>query len=335
MSEISDTVTGINIFPIKSCQAATVEGQPPTSLDVTDTGFTVGDARDRDWLLVDDSGLFVSQRAWNKRRRIDPAFQNDRKLATVAVDIQEDSLVVNAQGFGSLEIPSRYPQHVEDGQKSHASIHEKNIWTIDAGNEPAEFFTRFLGRGVRLVRADRENFRTVDDGRLNGASNVVAAADGLPFLLASQASLDYLHDLKGVPRGTMPLNRFRANIEIDGSSFGPFGEDYLRTIRIGNMAAAVVKACARCPIPNIDQISGEEDNLMNKLLYPVRQGSRYGEDELIKKERFFGQNLNHTYLGGEKVSIGDSVEILRINSHPNIALLKAFVPVPNVGTPQR
>src|SRR5690606_25349154 len=84
------------------------------------------------------------------------------------------------------------------------------------------------------------------------AQHIFGFADGFPYLVANQASLDALNQrlqAKGLP--PVPMNRFRPNIVIQG--LPAYEEDYLAGMRVGDTTFAFVKRCARCPIPNIDQ----------------------------------------------------------------------------------
>lgn len=63
MSETVDRVKRVDIFPIKSLHAATVDGQYPTELNVGLTGFEAHDTFDREYLLYDpNEGSMVTQR---------------------------------------------------------------------------------------------------------------------------------------------------------------------------------------------------------------------------------------------------------------------------------
>jgi uncharacterized protein YcbX len=87
--------------------------------------------------------------------------------------------------------------------------------------------------------------------------------------------------------------------------------------------AFVVKPCARCPIPNVDQRTGERDNLSTRLLLP-RLGWKASADTDSRPETFFGQNLNHVWVDGYydevTVAVGDTVTMLERDDEPNVRL---------------
>lgn len=189
----------------------------------------------------------MSQRGWDVNKALKhPA---DRRLVTVAIDIQPDYLAVTTPSFGHAEIPY-YP--MEWGEEAKVTIHGSTFRGFDIGNEIADYFSRILDRTVRLVATDPAHPRLINNETYHrpDASNEAAAADGFPFLIASHASLDDAHDKAGVPRDTLTLDAYRANIDIDG--FTPWLEDSVRIIRIGDFAGYVLKACSRCPIPDLD-----------------------------------------------------------------------------------
>ncbi len=306
--KVVDEVTAVHIFPIKSCREATVGRQLPRELAVGPRGFLVGAATDRGWVLADAEDLFVSQRGWDEQQA--RKHRGDRILATVAVDIGPDELTVEVAGHGSL----RVPLEADRGGRRSVRIFGPDLAVTDEGEEPARFFSELLGRPVRLTQADPSRPRMLPDRyHRPGAANQSAGADGRPFSLASQASLDHLHDLVGWAPGTWPLTQYRANIDIDGRGLGPFGEDTLRRVRIGKMEAHVVKAISRCPIPNIDQASGDDsDRPSTRLLRAGRMGWNAGDDPSGRPEPFFAQSLNHVHVTEpeQTVRVGDPLRVL-------------------------
>lgn len=318
----ADYVQAVHIFPLKSAQEATINGELPLSLPVGPTGFEVNGVRDRDFVIVEGEGpevrRMISQRGWNRAKHTITV--GDKILATVGVDIQYDHLLVAAPGFGQHEISL---ETLQGKDTTEAEIHAKILPAIDIGDETAAYFTHMLGRAVRVVRSNRHQPRLLPQEYWEeNASNQVAGADGFPFLLTSQESLNYLHYINGIPLGTYDLSYFRANIEIVGESFGSFREDFLRMLQIGKMLAYVVKACERCPIPNINQQTGERTSAANKLLTATRRGWIDGAAADDKPMQLFGQNLNHAYSQFEPmvISVGDEVTALEEADAPNFIL---------------
>src|SRR5690606_23027260 len=103
------------------------------------------------------------------------------------------------------------------------------------------------------------------------------------FLIANQASLDDLNQrLQAKGQAPVPMNRFRPNIVLQG--LDPYEEDYLACIKIGRLTLAVVKRCARCPIPNIDQstaMSASEPGLTLAEYRQFPEGVLFGVNAVV------------------------------------------------------
>jgi MOSC domain-containing protein len=311
---IRDRVTALNLYPLKSAHAATVNGEFPTALPVGVTGFEVNGVRDRDWVLFDPANnCFVSQRGWDADQK--QRHRGDRRLATVHLDIQSDHVAV-ASAAGHLELPN---EPIE-GAHRELDIFGKKLPVVEQAKGASDYFSRLLEREVMLVRSDHERSRALPAHyQREGAFNQVAGADGFPFLLTSEASLAAAHARSGKPQGSVPIDRYRGNVVIAGDELGPFREDYIDTaspFRIGEVGAWVVKACSRCPIPNNDQESGE---LVGGGI-GILQGRR-GKIFTGEEGKFFGQNLAHANEG--IIGVGDSVVIQSLSSTPNIEFFDA------------
>jgi uncharacterized protein YcbX len=312
MAETIDTVIQVNIYPFKSCQAATVNGERPQALSVGPTGFQVFDIHDREFVLYDPAEQnMVTQRGWNVAgtKVVHP---EDRVLATTQINTQYDHLEITTPGFGRIDIAAQ----PEEGERSSIGIFGKELPVVKQRAELAAYFSRLLGRELEVYRADREQPRLLPaQYRQSGAANRVAGADGFPFLLTSLASLTSQHRRNAMEAGTVPMSVYRSNIVIGGYAIGAFMEDKVELMQIGEMPAVVAKACARCPIPNIDQETGERDGGGMKVLR-----GRAGVGANGSKGVFFGQNLNHVYSPGQIVAAFDEVRILSVADRPNVQL---------------
>ncbi len=74
-----------------------------------------------------------------------------------------------------------------------------------AGKKAADWFTRFLGGKAELVYMEDQTVRLVDRN-FDKTESRVSFADGFPFLLISEVSLQDLNSRLEVP---LPMNRFR------------------------------------------------------------------------------------------------------------------------------
>jgi uncharacterized protein len=258
----------LRVYPLKSAggialKASEVDGR--------------GLRHDRRWMLVDESGSFMSQR-------------RSPRMALIGVRLGPDHLVVDAPDMPSLEVPLRPP----DGKLLLARVWNDLVEVSAVDDDADRWFGEFLGVRSKLVYLPDESIRPVDPAYGRTADRV-GLADGFPFLLVSEASLTHLNARLERP---VPMNRFRPNLVVRGCE--PFAEDDWRLVRIGSITLRVVKPCARCAITTVDQetaATGEE---------PLRTLARFRR---AGKEVLFGQNLIHDETG--TLRIGDPVEVLQ------------------------
>jgi uncharacterized protein len=262
-------LSGLYVYPIKSCGGVAVE-----EWDVDERGLH----HDRRWMLVGETGRFMSQRRYPR-------------MALIGVRIEPGGLVVSAPGMPPLEVPFRLP----DSKPLLTSVWEDLVESLPVGDEADRWFGEFLGVRCRLVHLPDESVRPVDPD-YGKAGDRVGLADGFPFLLISEGSLAELNTRLERP---LPMDRFRPNLVVAG--FEPFAEDGWTQIRIGPIAFRVVKPCARCAITTVDQRKGTTGKEPLRTLATFR---RSGTKVL------FGQNLIHDETG--ILRAGDPVEVLRV-----------------------
>ena len=262
-------INGLFIYPIKSCRGISLG-----DAEIATTGF----ANDRQWLVVDRHGVFMTQRDW-------PA------LAGVSVAVEDGGLRIQVDGMAPLDVETPGPT---------ASLRPATIWKDDcqvaaAGSGAAEWFTDYLGTPCRLVRMPDSTVRQVDLGYAEEGDRV-GFADGFPFLLISQASLEELNGRLDEP---VPMDRFRPNIVVEGCA--AHAEDDWLHVTMGEVGFRVVKPCARCVITTTDQVTGARGREPLRTLATYR---RFGREVL------FGQNLIHDGTG--TVRVGDPVEVNQV-----------------------
>jgi len=261
-------LSGLHVYPIKSCSGVAVE-----EWDVDERGLR----HDRRWMLVDETGLFISQRELPR-------------MALIQVRIASHGLVVVAPGMSPLAVPFRS----ESSQLLLARIWDDLVETEKVGDDADRWFSEFLGVRCNLVHLPDGSIRPVDPA-YGKAGDRVGLADGFPFLLISEASLA---DLNARLEHPSPMNRFRPNLVVAGC--GAFAEDDWKRIRVGPIILRVVKPCARCAITTVDQRTGTTGKEPLRTLATFR---RSGTKVL------FGQNLVHDGTG--TLRAGDPVEVLR------------------------
>ncbi len=264
------SLSEINVYPLKSAA-----GRSLTRAKVVTTGFE----DDRQWLIVDPSGRFVTQRG-------------EPRLCLIRAEVSGGGLTLSAPGRQAVSVPAPAA-----GPSKKVSVWDDVVDALPAGPEAAAWLTSFLGAPYELVRMPQPSARQVDLDYAD-PGDTVGFADAFPFLLISQGSLDELNRRlteRGEP--LMPMNRFRPNLVVAGTE--PFAEDGWRRIAIGAVEFRVCKPCARCAITTVDQDSASTG------LEPLRTLATFRRrDGLV----MFGQNLIHA--GEGELHVGDEVTLL-------------------------
>jgi len=232
------SLTGLHIHPIKSCGAINLNQATVESL---------GLALDRRWMLVDPQGDFLSQRAFPL-------------MATIRLNLASESeLIVRAPGMAPLVLPTTVPF---TAPKIAVTVWGTALDALDCGPQFHDWFSSYLGTEARLVCFDPEVMRQCSLCWTGERRVMTQFSDGFPLLVTSTASLDDLNarmQQKGAP--PIPMNRFRPNLVITG--LPAYEEDYIDTLTLGEpgkeIVLRLVKPCARCSMPGIDQHSGLRD----------------------------------------------------------------------------
>ncbi len=263
----SMTLDALWRYPVKS-----LRGTPCARLPIGPRG----PEHDREWMLVDADGRFLTQR-------------QQPRMAQIAVTLEDDALVFEAPGRPPLRV-------ARSGTGERLPV---QVWNdrLEAQGMPPEadaWFSEWLGQACRLVHFPDDVRRAVDP-RFARPGDQVSFADGFPLLLISQGSLDALNQRLDQP---VDMRRFRPNLVVTGCA--PHAEDAWRRIRIGDLVFRVVKPCSRCPIPGLDPETGEKRGQVLETLMQYRRG----DDNKV----YFGQNLLHD--GEGELAVGMPVEVL-------------------------
>lgn len=233
-----------------------------------------GPRDDRRWMLVDAGGRFLTQRQLPR-------------MALLNAAVGDDGLVL------SLDDTERFTVGDTVGEELDVRVWGDTCRARAVDPEADRWLSDFLGQACRLVELPPGRVRPVDPHYAT-ADDQVGFADGFPFLLISQGSLDGLNARLGQQ---LPMARFRPNLVVSGC--GPHAEDSWKRIRIGELTFRVVKPCSRCIIPTIDPQTAERDREPLRTLMEYRQW-----DNKI----WFGQNLLHDGVG--ELAEGMPVEVL-------------------------
>lgn len=260
-------ISSLHIYPVKS-----LKGISLGSVEVNPKGPEI----DRRYMLVDEQNRFITQRKY-------PA------LALVKTAWMEGQLTLFVPGQAPLTIEGS-----EEGVRRPVVVWESTCQAIDQGDAAGALFSHYLGVKARLVYLPEDSTRQIDPKYALTPTDQVGFADGYPFLLISEASLN---DLKQRIGSDILMDRFRPNIVIAGCQ--PYEEDRWSGIRIGTVTFRLVKPCGRCVVTTVDQETAETGP------EPLQTLATYRKKE---KGIMFGQNMIHQNLG--RLAVGDRLEIL-------------------------
>jgi uncharacterized protein len=229
------TITQIHVYPVKSLRGiALIEGR------LTPRGLQY----DRNWMIATEDGHFISQR-------------DIPKMATIGTALTSDKLVLS-HASDTFEILLQRPE---------CPIKKVIVWddeceAFDEGDAASKWITSILGKWkgskLRLFRFSETLRRDADLRYVKNEDAPVGFADGFPFLVTSESSLQALNDAL-ILNGASPVEmaRFRPNIVVSG--LPPFREDEIEGLQEVNSAYAfgIRKPCKRCKITTVDQQNGE------------------------------------------------------------------------------
>ncbi|MBI2867156.1 MAG: MOSC N-terminal beta barrel domain-containing protein [Chloroflexi bacterium] len=264
----------MHYYPVKSCGGA--------SLQEAEVGPR-GIAHDREFMVVDATGLFRTQR-------------KDPRMALVRPSLGKEALSLSAPGMRDLTVPI-----LREGERRRVTVWRDACDAIDQGDEASAWFSDFLRKPSRLVRMADDWVRKVNPRYAHSERDQVGFVDGYPFLLLSTEDLDDLNArLLQQGHGPLPMNRFRPSIVVSGAGI-PYAEDEWDEILIGQVPCKVVKPCERCAITMTDQATAQREK------EPMRTLLRYRPIRPGRGLPYFGQNLVHAATG--MLRIGDPVTL--------------------------
>jgi hypothetical protein len=275
-------VSEINIFPIKSLGGVSVN-----EAIIEERGFQ----NDRRFMLIDEFGEFMTQRDFPK-------------MATIKVEFGENYLNLSADSFENLQIPYKH-----DGEKIKVQVWNSVCEAIVCEKKYGDWLSSLLHMKCKLVYMPNDSRRKINV-KFNLNNDIVSFADGYPFLIISENSLN---ELNSRLKNTLPMNRFRPNIVVKNSN--AYAEDNWGKIKIGKTIFRSTKPCERCVMTTIDQAEGIKSGKEPlKTLAQYRKASQlfpmtYEKLGLSENGVLFGQNLVAENFG-EKVKVGDELELI-------------------------
>lgn len=272
-------ISALYLYPIKSLSGITV-----SEAVIEAKGFE----HDRRFMLVApnrDGGpsVFITQRTTPQMALIDVAIAGDQ-LHVWHRYRPSDVLNLPLKPVSDTLIP--LPVSIWD---------DENVAAVVVSDEADRWFTTVLGKPCRLVYMPDSTRRPVDSTYAR-PGDTVSFADGYPYLLIGQASLDDLNRRLPEP---ITMQRFRPNIVVGGSA--PYDEDTWQHFRVGHYDFYGVKPCARCVLTTIDPATGERGREPLRTLTTYRQW---------KHKILFGQNVLPAASVSGLLQVGQPVEVV-------------------------
>jgi uncharacterized protein len=253
------TISRLFVYPVKSCAGVELR-----EAMLTETGLEW----DRNWMVVDEQGEFVTQRELPR-------------MALIKPQIKHYEMVLKAPGMLALHIAL---DAVE--QPTRVKVWQDECAAYDMGDVAAQWFTDFLSQDLppgqralklRLVRFDPEHQRASNKKWTQDIVALNQFSDGYPILVISEASLAGLNaKLQAAGHNAAGIERFRPNIVLAG--IDEHDEDRLDALYIsaagGSVQLNLVKPCPRCPIPNVNPATGVPSAEVGDMLQTYRQDAR-------------------------------------------------------------
>lgn len=269
-------LSDIYIYPVKSLAGIRV-----SNWEVIATGLKY----DRQWMLIDENGQFLSQRRLPK-------------MALIQTQLTQSELILSAENVANLHLPL----DAKSGVLIPSTVWEDCCAAQHVSNKADAWFSEVLEMNCQLVYLPTDTKRGVDLNYANDADRV-AFSDGFPFLILSENSLNSLNSQLELP---VEMARFRPNLVISGCE--AYAEDFWREIQIGNIEFRLPKPCSRCSVPAINpntaQVGKEPLTTLNRLR---KAGGKI----------YFGQNALHNSCG--ELKIGD-VMTVKMRGESNVII---------------
>ncbi|MBM4780024.1 MAG: MOSC domain-containing protein [Archangiaceae bacterium] len=274
-------IAGLFHYPVKSLRGLAVD---ELTLEAR------GPRHDREWMVVDSNGRFLTQRTTPRMASL------TARLRTGQLELSDDLgavLLVEPTSTSSRDV----------------TVWRDTVTATDCGDAAATWLTARLGQPCRLVRMPDSTIRPVDPKYSPRPDAHTTFADAYPVLLTNAASLDDLNTNLPAPLG---MERFRANVVISGAP--AWAEDEWRAVTLGSITFDLVKPCARCVVITTDQRTGEQPNGSAPLstLARLRTLQPFGA--------IFGQNAVHRSTG--TLRVGDELHVVTTQPRPSYRALE-------------
>lgn len=283
-------IAQICVYPVKSCGVFNTR-----TWELGPKGLLY----DREWMIVDETGIGIKQGKFPQMACIRPH-----------IDTKEGVLRLDYPGFGYVTTPLQIPEPGEQAVstvKYFSRVCTDTVESYDCGPVISEWLCNVLGSpGLHLVRQGQSHVRCAKRGQ--SASGRISLANEAQYLLISRSSISAFHERmeelasygeiqsEEVPDKDNLRARFRANLVIEGD-IGAYVEEQWENFRIGDTVFNVQGRCKRCEMICNDQKTGKKNREVYKTLSVVK-----------KRKATFGILINRAECDvSAMISVGDNV----------------------------
>lgn len=267
-------IRDICIYPIKSCGGIELNTAflTPSGLQISPSNNSLKDHEMGFFEENKENGyhLFVTQR--NKGMSV---------LAKIKPELVGGALRLTWEGKDEIFLPL----DVNNGHELPVKIWDSLAYAIDQGEKIAEWASDHTLKRLRLAKAVGPFYRRARQNFVPN-SNLIRFPDGYPVHWFDISDVNELSKKAGVE---VPWQRFRPQIVTEG--LAPQACHRFYGGRIKGVEFIDAKPCDRCPIPAIDQETGEFSRIK-----PLEYLKKYK-----KWERLDGETGKNYYIFGENM----------------------------------
>ena len=256
----------LSIYPVKSCAGFSLK-----SSHLGATGLT----HDRSWMVIDEQGIFLTQRS-------------HPQMALIETAIDQEQLILSSFGMEPHTVPKAHTEM----ERCITEVWDDSVNAIKIAGPTSDWLSQALGTDCHLVAFPQDELRQCDPEYAQQGEHT-QFSDAYPLLILTEASLHGLNTRLDQPVG---MNRFRPNIVIAGAE--AHEEDEWSEITVADLRIRMVKDCPRCSVPTVDPTTG-----MLAGPEPMHTLSSY---RTKNGEIMFGQNAIADNYG--RLSVGDTVK---------------------------
>jgi hypothetical protein len=293
-------VEKLNIYPIKS-----FAGIAQDFFELSERGLSLSLAcgmkiYDREWMVVSNEGRFLTQRELPEMARIE---------------------IVMAENGLWLRHPNAKDDFflsAEQEQQKIDDVIKTIVWWdecrgFDVGGKASNWLSAVLGQwqgeNLRLLRFCLDWVRSVQlRNSVQGIEQTPSThfADGVPYLISNHQSLQALNNaLQKQGEMPVPMERFRANIEVSGLPAWDEHTGIELSEQTGKYSFALPDPCKRCQITTIDQQTAtipQADQPLNVL--------RSANPHITNNKPYFGQKVVLRKGADNVISVGDELRVV-------------------------